>query len=231
MKVIAPSIEVLTKLHKLVIEYRGMCGTSGECLTVLIPALHQLTGLVCLCVESDSGALDPVDIEGIALALKGLKKLETLDIRDFGLEVNGALALAPVLSGMTTLRCLHLHSLGPYHEAEEKAGWGVSTILALAPTLQDLTCLTSLDLGGYFMGSEGMKTLAPYLQRLTKLEHLYLSCNLLGEDTATTALLLEVLKTLINIKYLKLVDHSIDPAFYVSLHAYLPQCEVVRAFL
>ena len=222
MQAVVPALRRMPALQQLSLSFHAQLGdASAAALAGVLPSLQALQHL-------ELGRLGASTLRGsLGSALQQLPRLRRLCLSDCELQAEGAAALWVVLRALPSLEALQLSgsAVGPESAAALASGlrslrslreltlnvtdlvgqggllapalqsltglesldmssndWTLEDVASLAPALKALTRLTLLDLSYNGMGAGGAAALGPGLQPLTALRELSLDGNNLGDD-------------------------------------------------
>mmetsp|Transcript_58759 Transcript_58759/g.155459 ORF Transcript_58759/g.155459 Transcript_58759/m.155459 type:complete len:526 (-) Transcript_58759:1198-2775(-) len=157
-------------------------------------------------LDLSENSLGENNLKYLSLALADCKSITKLDLRSCALHPNSADGLYSLLAHQPVLRELHL---GCQISLVDRNMLNAENIKFIFTSLQNLSCLTVLDLGVNDLGVDGMQELTVPMQRMTNLT--FLNLRICKISSAGAEELASVLGFLTRITSIDLSHNKIGP--------------------
>ncbi|KAG7468685.1 hypothetical protein MATL_G00145610 [Megalops atlanticus] len=198
------SLQHCTALEELSLSRNGLGDASAARLGLVLPVLTRLRVL-----DLHRNQLRPPGGAAVSLAFQACKSLTDINLSENRIGTEGAEKLAESLVQMTSLRKLHLISIG------------TAELTELADSLQHCVCAEEVSLAWNYCGDEVALKMAQVLPRCTKLKRLDLECNKISSVGADA--LAESLQSCPSVEVIRLWKNSVSHDEAQRLHSRDPR--------
>ncbi|XP_036400059.1 NLR family, CARD domain containing 5 [Megalops cyprinoides] len=193
-----------TRLRRISLSENCVSDAAGQRLAA---SLHHCTALEELRLSRN--ALGDASAAQLGVVLPVLTRLKVLDLSENRIGTEGAEKLTESLVQMSSLRKLHLISIG------------TAELTGLAESLQHCVCAEEVSLAWNDCGDEVALKMAQVLPRCTKLKRLDLECNKISSAGASA--LAESLRSCPSIEVIRLWKNSVSYDEAQRLHSREPR--------